>query len=166
MNKVILIGRLARDPEMRTTPSGVATTSFTIAVQRNYANAQGDREADFISCVAWRKQAENIAKYCSKGSQVAVEGRIQTRNYDAQDGTKRYVTEVIADNVTFLGGRSTSSESSSYAANNYNNVSNTNDSMSSNNFGGSNDIVTTNLSEDPYANMGSEVALSDDDLPF
>ena len=166
MNKVILIGRLARDPEMRTTPSGVATTSFTIAVQRNYPNAQGDREADFISCVAWRKQAENIAKYCSKGSQVAVEGRIQTRNYDAQDGTKRYVTEVIADNVTFLGGRSTSSESSSYAANNYNNVSNTNDSMSSNNFGGSNDIVTTNLSEDPYANMGSEVALSDDDLPF
>ena len=166
MNKVILIGRLARDPEMRTTPSGVATTSFTIAVQRNYANAQGDREADFISCVAWRKQAENIAKYCSKGSQVAVEGRIQTRNYDAQDGTKSYVTEVIADNVSFLGGRSTSSESSSYAANNYNNVSNTNDSMSSNNFGGSNDIVTTNLSEDPYANMGSEVALSDDDLPF
>lgn len=166
MNKVILIGRLARDPEMRTTPSGVATTSFTIAVQRNYANAQGDREADFISCVAWRKQAENIAKYCSKGSQVAVDGRIQTRNYDAQDGTKRYVTEVIADNVSFLGGRSTSSESSSYAANNYNNVSNTNDSMSSNSFGGSNDIVTTNLSEDPYANMGSEVALSDDDLPF
>ena len=166
MNKVILIGRLARDPEMRTTPSGVATTSFTIAVQRNYANAQGDREADFINCVAWRKQAENIAKYCTKGSQVSVEGRIQTRNYDAQDGTKRYVTEVIADNVSFLGGRSTSSESSSYAANNYNNVSNTNDSMSSNNFGGSNDIVTTNLSEDPYANMGSEVALSDDDLPF
>lgn len=166
MNKVILIGRLTRDPEMRTTPSGVATTSFSIAVQRNYANAQGDREADFINCVAWRKQAENIAKYCTKGSQVAVDGRIQTRNYDAQDGTKRYVTEVIADNVTFLGSRSGSGESSSYAANNYNNVSNTNDSMSSNNFGGSNDIVTTDLSEDPYANMGSEVALSDDDLPF
>ncbi len=166
MNKVILIGRLTRDPEMRTTPSGVATTSFSIAVQRNYANAQGDREADFINCVAWRKQAENIAKYCTKGSQVAVDGRIQTRNYDAQDGTKRYVTEVIADNVTFLGSRSGSGESSSYAANNYNNVSNVNDSMSSNNFGGSNDIVTTDLNEDPYANMGSEVALSDDDLPF
>ena len=166
MNKVILIGRLTRDPEMRTTPSGVATTSFSIAVQRNYANAHGDREADFINCVAWRKQAENIAKYCTKGSQVAVDGRIQTRNYDAQDGTKRYVTEVIADNVTFLGSRSGSGESSSYAANNYNNVSNVNDSMSSNNFGGSNDIVTTDLSEDPYANMGSEVALSDDDLPF
>ena len=166
MNKVIIIGRLTRDPEMRTTPSGVATTSFSIAVQRNYANAQGDREADFINCVAWRKQAENIAKYCTKGSQVAVDGRIQTRNYDAQDGTKRYVTEVIADNVTFLGSRSGSAESSSYAANNYNNVSNVNDSMSSNNFGGSNDIVTTDLSEDPYANMGSEVALSDDDLPF
>ena len=166
MNKVILIGRLTKDPELRTIASGNATTSFTIAVNRNFTNQNGEREADFINCVAWRKQAENVAKYCTKGSQVAVDGRIQTRNYDAQDGTKRYVTEVIADNVTFLGGRSTSSESSSYAANNYNNVSNTNDSMSSNNFGGSNDIVTTNLSEDPYANMGSEVALSDDDLPF
>ena len=166
MNKVILIGRLTKDPELRTIASGNATTSFTIAVNRNFTNQNGEREADFINCVAWRKQAENVAKYCTKGSQVAVDGRIQTRNYDAQDGTKRYVTEVIADNVSFLGGRSTSSESSSYAANNYNNVSNTNDSMSSNNFGGSNDIVTTNLSEDPYANMGSEVALSDDDLPF
>ena len=166
MNKVILIGRLTRDPELRTIASGNATTSFTIAVNRNFTNQNGEREADFINCVAWRKQAENIAKYCTKGSQVAVDGRIQTRNYDAQDGTKRYVTEVIADNVTFLGGRSSSGESSSYAANNYNNVSNVNDSMSSNNFGGSNDIVTTDLSEDPYANMGSEVALSDDDLPF
>lgn len=110
MNKVILIGRLARDPEMRTTPSGVATTSFTIAVQRNYANAQGDREADFISCVAWRKQAENIAKYCSKGSQVAVEGRIQTRNYDDPNVPNRkvYVTEVVVDSVTFLESKSTS----------------------------------------------------------
>ena len=166
MNKVFLIGRLVRDPELRYTGTNIPVATFSIAVNRNFANAAGEREADFINCVAWRKQAENIAKYCTKGSQVAVDGRIQTRNYDAQDGTKRYVTEVIADNVTFLGSRSGSGESSSYAANNYNNVSNVNDSMSSNNFGGSNDIVTTDLSEDPYANMGSEVALSDDDLPF
>ena len=150
MNKVILIGRLTRDPELRTTPSGVATTTFSVAVDRNFVNQQtGQREADFINCVAWRKQAENISRYCFKGSQVAVEGRIQTRNYDAQDGTKRYVTEVICDNVTFLGSK------------NSNNTDNS--SMMSE---PSSDIETTNLDEDPYANMGDEVALTDDDLPF
>ena len=94
-----------------------------------------------------RKQAENISKYCTKGTQVAVEGRIQTRSYDAQDGTKRYVTEIIADNVTFLGGKGATA--------------------SDNNFvGGGSDIVTTDISEDPFKDFASEVALSDDDLPF
>ena len=149
MNKAILIGRLTRDPEMRTTASGTTTTSFTVAVTRTYTNQNGEREADFINCVAWRKQAENIAKYCQKGSQVAVEGRIQTRSYDAQDGTKRYVTEVIADNVTFLGSKG--------------NV----ESFAGNNDMGSNpDITTTDISEDPFKDFGEEVALSDDDLPF
>ena len=166
MNKIILVGRLTRDPELRSTSMGISTANFTVAVNRNFKNKDGQYDADFISCVAFRNTADFVSKYFKKGNLISLDGRIQTRNYDAQDGTKRYVTEVIADNVSFLGGRSTSSESSSYAANNYNNVSNTNDSMSSNNFGGSNDIVTTNLSEDPYANMGSEVALSDDDLPF
>lgn len=150
MNKVILIGRLTRDPELRTTPSGTATTSFTIAVDRTFVNQQtGQREADFINCVAWRKQAENISRYCFKGTQVAVEGRIQTRNYEAQDGTKRYVTEVICDNVTFLGSKNSNNNDDS--------------SMMSE---PSSDIETTNLDEDPYANMGDEVALTDDDLPF
>ena len=150
MNKVILIGRLTRDPELKTTPNGVATTTFSVAVDRNFVNQQtGQREADFINCVAWRKQAENISRYCFKGTQVAVEGRIQVRNYDAQDGTKRYVTEVICDNVTFLGSRNSNNGDSS-------------SSMSE----PSSDIETTNLDEDPYANMGDEVALTDDDLPF
>ena len=150
MNKVILIGRLTRDPELRTTTSGTATTSFSIAVDRPFVNQQtGQREADFINCVAWRKQAENISRYCFKGTQVAVEGRIQTRNYDAQDGTKRYVTEVICDNVTFLGSKNSNNNDDS--------------SMMSE---PSSDIETTNLDEDPYANMGDEVALTDDDLPF
>ena len=150
MNKVILVGRLTRDPELRTTPSGVATTSFTVAVDRNFVNQQtGQREADFINCVAWRKQAENISRYCFKGTQVAVEGRIQTRNYDAPDGTKRYVTEVICDNVTFLGSKN---------SNNRDDSSNISEPLS--------DIETTNIDEDPYANMGNEVALTDDDLPF
>ena len=164
MNKVILIGRLTRDPELRTIASGNATTSFTIAVNRNFTNQNGEREADFINCVAWRKQAENIAKYCTKGSQVAVEGRIQTRSYDAQDGTKRYVTEVIADNVTFLSSRAggsqipeSSSNTSSYTANN---------AVPNNNGMVNNDIVTADLDMDPYAAMGNEVSLTDDDLPF
>jgi single-strand DNA-binding protein len=148
MNKAIIIGRLTRDPEMRTTASGVNSTSFTVAVSRNYANQNGERETDFINCVAWRKQAENIAKYCTKGSQVAVEGRIQTRSYDAQDGTKRYVTEIIADNVTFLGGRGSNVPSED----NY--------------VGGSSSVDTTDISEDPFKDFGEEVALSDDDLPF
>ena len=150
MNKVILIGRLTRDPELRTTPSGIATTSFSLAVDRNFVNQQtGQREADFINCVAWRKQAENISRYCFKGTQVAVEGRIQTRNYDAQDGTKRYVTEVICDNVTFLGSKHSNSRDNSSSVSEP-----------------SSDIETTNIDEDPYANMGNEVALTDDDLPF
>ncbi len=152
MNRVELIGRLTRDPELKTTASGTATTTFSIAVDRNFVNQQtGQREADFINCVAWRKQAENIARYCTKGTQVAVEGRIQVRNYDAQDGTKRYVTEVICDNVTFLGSKS-SNNASSFSENNYSEPSS--------------DIETTNLNDDPYANMGDEVALTDDDLPF
>lgn len=149
MNKAILIGRLTRDPEIRSTSAGTATTSFTLAVTRTYVNQNGEREADFINCVAWRKQAENIAKYCSKGSQVAVEGRIQTRSYDAQDGTKRYITEIIADNVTFLGSKGNS------------------EGFSGNTNTGSNpDIETTDVSEDPFKDFGEEVALSDDDLPF
>ena len=164
MNKVILIGRLTKDPELRTIASGNATTSFTIAVNRNFTNQNGEREADFINCVAWRKQAENVAKYCAKGSQVAVEGRIQTRSYDAQDGTKRYVTEVVADNVTFLGSRASGSQISESSSNTSSYTAN---SAVSNNTGMvNNDIVTSDLDMDPYAAMGNEVSLSDDDLPF
>ena len=104
MNKAILIGNLTRDPEYTTTASGIACCRFILAVQRRFANADGKREADFIPIIAWRQLAENCAKYLAKGRKVAIEGTIQTRSYDAQDGTKRYVTEIIADNVEFLGG--------------------------------------------------------------
>lgn len=105
MNKAILVGNLTRDPEMRITPSGVACTTFTVACQRKFANQQGVREADFISCVAWRQTAEFVARYFNKGSRIGLEGTIQTRTYDAQDGTKRYATEVIVENVEFVGGK-------------------------------------------------------------
>lgn len=105
MNKAILIGNLASDPESRTTASGIAQCSFRLAVQRRFANASGVREADFLTIVCWRQTAELCSKYLLKGRKVAVEGTIQTRSYDAQDGTKRYVTEIIADNVEFLSTR-------------------------------------------------------------
>ena len=105
MNKAILVGNLTRDPETRTTPSGVSCTTFTVACQRRFANQQGVREADFINCVAWRQTADFVARYFTKGSRIGVEGTIQTRSYDAQDGSKRYVTEVVVDNVEFVGSK-------------------------------------------------------------
>ena len=104
MNKAILIGNLTRDPEVRTTGSGVSVCTFTIAVNRRFANQQGVREADFINIVAWRQTAELCGRYLAKGRKVAVVGSIQTRSYDAQDGSKRYVTEVVADEVEFISG--------------------------------------------------------------
>ena len=105
MNKVILIGNLTKDPEVTQTQSGITKCSLRLAVQRRFTNQQGVREADFIPVVAWRQTGELCGKYLSKGRKCAVVGTLQTRSYDAQDGTKRYVTEVIADEVEFLGSR-------------------------------------------------------------
>ena len=102
MNKACLVGRLTRDPELRYTGSNIPVATFTVAINRTYTNQSGEREADFINIVVWRKQAENVKNYLNQGSLVSVEGRIQTRSYDAQDGSKRYVTEVVADSVQFL----------------------------------------------------------------
>lgn len=100
LNRALLVGRLTRDPELRRTGSGKAVTSFNLAVERNFKS--DDQEADFINCVCWGKIAENTERYCSKGSMVSVDGRIQTRNYDNSQGQKVYVTEVIADSVQFI----------------------------------------------------------------
>lgn len=100
LNRALLVGRLTRDPELRRTGSGKAVTSFNLAVERNFKN--DDQEADFINCVCWGKVAENTERYCSKGSMVSVDGRIQTRNYENNQGQKVYVTEVIADSVQFI----------------------------------------------------------------
>lgn len=102
INNVVLIGRLTKDSELRYTSSGKAVVSFTLAVERNFKNANGEKEADFIPCVQWGKGAEFTAQYTQKGSLVAVEGRIQTRTYDTNDGQRRWVTEVVAENVRFL----------------------------------------------------------------
>ncbi len=104
MNKAILVGRLTRDPELRTTGSGVSVCSFTIAINRRFKNAEGNYDADFINCVAWRQQAELISKYFTKGRMIGVSGSIQTRNYD-RDGQRVYVTEVVVDEVDFVESR-------------------------------------------------------------
>ena len=103
MNKVILIGNLAADPELRKTSSDTSVCTFRLAVQRRFANQQGVREADFINIVAWRQTADLCARFLTKGRKCAVVGSLQTRSYDAQDGTKRFITEVVADEVEFLG---------------------------------------------------------------
>ena len=102
LNIITIIGRTTKEPESRTTQSGVAVTTFTIACDRNFKNSQGEKETDFFNIVAWRGLAETVSKYLGKGRLVAVSGRVQTRSYDATDGTKRYITEIVADEVQFL----------------------------------------------------------------
>lgn len=161
MNKVFLIGRLTRDPELRYTGSNIPTATFSIAVNRNFTNQAGEREADFINVIVWRKQAENCKNYLIKGSQVAIEGRIQTRNYDGQDGKKVYVTEVVADNVEFLGSRNSSGNSNNmggsadYAA-----------GPSPYDFGGTPEPKGTDVDSNPFADFGASIEISDDELPF
>lgn len=105
INQVIIVGRLTRDPEMKTTPEGTPVAHVTLAVSRHFRNHNGEIEADFIQCTLWRKMAENTAQYCRKGSVLGITGRIQTRNYDNQEGKRVYVTEVIADTVRFLSSK-------------------------------------------------------------
>ncbi|ACY10752.1 single-stranded DNA-binding protein [Staphylococcus aureus] len=102
LNRVVLVGRLTKDPELRSTPNGVNVGTFTLAVNRTFTNAQGEREADFINVVVFKKQAENVKNYLSKGSLAGVDGRLQTRNYENKDGQRVFVTEVVADSVQFL----------------------------------------------------------------
>lgn len=105
MNKVILTGNLTRDPELTTTNNGVSLCKFTIAVQKRFAGQDGEREADFLPIIVWRGLADNCYKYLKKGSKVGVSGSIQTRSYDGQDGTRRYITEIVADDVEFISTR-------------------------------------------------------------
>ncbi|MBQ4611235.1 MAG: single-stranded DNA-binding protein [Clostridia bacterium] len=114
MNKAILIGNLTKDPEVRTTPNGVTVCTFSIAVNRRGTNQAGERVADFFNIVAWRQLGELCGKYLAKGRKVSVVGEIQTRSYDAKDGTKRYITEIVADEVEFLTPRGQDSGSGSY----------------------------------------------------
>lgn len=116
LNCAVIMGRLTRDPELRTTNTGIAVTSFTVAVDRSYAKQGEERQADFIDVVAWRTTAEFVTKYFQKGSMIAVQGAIQTRNYEDKNGNKRTAVEIVADNVSFCGGKNESGTGSRAAA--------------------------------------------------
>lgn len=111
INNVVLVGRLTKDVELKKTASGISYTNFTLAVNRSFKNEQGETEADFINCVVWRNQAENLCKYMRKGSQIGVEGRIQTRSYETEEGM-RYITEVVANSITFLENKAEKTDNS------------------------------------------------------
>ena len=166
INRAVLVGRLTNDLEIKKTPNGVSVCNFTIACNRRYAAQGQERQADFINCVAWRQQADFIGRFARKGSLVGVEGSIQTRNYEGQDGRKVYVTEVVCDNVQLLESKSVTEsrpQASNYGNNNYGN----------NNYGGNNYNNNNNNYRDAN-NMNDDFDLSDsvkldistDDLPF
>lgn len=152
INNVVLVGRLTKDPDLRYTANGTPVGTFTLAVKRNFTNQSGNREADFINCVIWRKAAETLANYARKGTLIGVTGRIQTRNYENQQGQRVYVTEVVAENFQLLESRSVN-ESRMQAGEAGNNQVNQN-SNSEPDFPDS----------DPF--LGSSIDISDDDLPF
>ncbi|HBC4010516.1 single-stranded DNA-binding protein [Staphylococcus aureus] len=150
LNRVVLVGRLTKDPEFRTTPNGVSVATFTLAVNRTFTNAQGEREADFINCVTFRKQADNVNNYLSKGSLAGVDGRLQSRSYENQEGRRVFVTEVVCDSVQFLEPKSNNQQQN----NNYqqqNNAYNAPQNRQQNN---------------PFSNANAPIEINDNDLPF
>lgn len=143
LNRAVLVGRLTKELELKYTQSGTAVASFNLAVNRQFTNQQGEREADFISCVIWRKGAENLANFTRKGSLIGIDGRIQTRNYENQQGQRVYITEVVVENFTLLEPKETKQPQA-----------NTN-------------VLNNAPSGDPFtSNDGSAINITDDDLPF
>lgn len=153
MNKVVLTGRLTKDPELKKTNSGISYCFFTIAVNRSYVNRQGNREADFINCVAWRVQAENLARYMRKGSLIGVDGEVRTRSYQDQDNKMVYITEILANAIEFLESKSAGS-SQGYQ------------SFSQDSPFEFNQEPEPRKQKDPFKEMQAGLGITDDDIPF
>ena len=170
INRVVLAGRLTKNPEFRQTASGVSVTTFSLAVNRTFKNKNGEREADFINVVVFRQQAENVNNYLSKGSLAGVDGRIQSRSYENQEGRRIFVTEVVADSVQFLEPKNAQGGQRHQGNNDFQDYgqgfggsqSGQNTSYNNNNNRASNN----NQSDNPFANANGPIDISDDDLPF
>lgn len=158
INNVVLVGRMTKDAELRYTQSNQAVATFTLAVNRNFKNQNGEREADFINCVIWRQQAENLANWAKKGALIGITGVIQTRNYENQQGQRVYVTEVIANSFQLLESRNSQNQSGNFQTGNSSNYGNTN---SMPNF--SREAEQTSFFR---GNTTNPLDISDDDLPF
>ena len=158
MNKVILTGRLTRDPESRMTQSNMEISRFSLACKSDFVNRDGQRDTEFINCVAFNRSAQTINRYCRKGQMILVQGRIRNSSYDAQDGTKRYVTEVVVENIEFVGGRNEGSS---------NPMGNNTAYMDAPSEAPMDVMPEYDIPKsDPYENYDKEVSLSDNDLPF
>ncbi len=173
INRAVLTGRLTRDVDLRYTPSGAAVGNFTLAVDRQFTNQNNEREADFINCVIWRKSAENFANFTHKGALVGIDGRIQTRNYENQQGQRVYVTEVVVENFALLEPRSANNNAGNANNGGNHNAPTGNAPQNTNPFGdpntngaANNNQNTGNNQTDPFANNGDSIDISDDDLPF
>lgn len=174
INRAVLTGRLTRDVDLRYTPSGAAVGNFTLAVDRQFTNQNNEREADFINCVIWRKSAENFANFTHKGALVGIDGRIQTRNYENQQGQRVYVTEVVVENFALLEPRSANNNAGNNNNSGNNNAPTGNAPQNTNPFGDPNTNGAANNNNqnngdnqaDPFANNGDSIDISDDDLPF
>ncbi|GEK28493.1 single-stranded DNA-binding protein [Furfurilactobacillus siliginis] len=152
INRAVLTGRLTKAVEIRYTQGGTAVASFNLAVNRQFTNQAGEREADFISCIIWRKSAENFANFTHKGSLVGIEGRVQTRNYENQQGQRVYVTEVVVENFALLEPRSQSDQNAQPSASQNGSTSTT--------------ASQQPAPRDPFANSGEAIDIDDSDLPF
>lgn len=160
INNIVLVGRLTKDPDLRYTSNGTANATFTLAVNRQFTNQKGEKEADFINCVVWRKTAESFANYTRKGSLVGIEGRIQTRFYDNQQGQRVYVTEVVAEVVSFLDTKnSQKTTDTDRQANGQTNTKNYNSNQTSSNY-------SRPETKPDITNKSTPYEMSDDDLPF
>lgn len=151
MNKILLMGRLTKDPELRYTQGGTAVASFTLAVNRSFANQNGEREADFINCVAWQKAAEFVSQYFKKGQQMVLEGRLQVRSYDDNNGQRRWVAEVVTEKVEFVGSKGGNGNSSSNGA--------------GSGSGGGN-AGSGGADSPSQLGWGEEIVFDDNDIPF
>lgn len=154
INTVVLVGRLTKDVDLRYTSTGTAVGTFSLAVNRQFTNQAGEREADFINCVIWRKSAENFANFTRKGALVGITGRIQTRNYEGNDGKRVYVTEIVADNFTLLEPKQTTEQRPRES---------TRERQQEQKRSAYNDFNNT---PDPFGGHGESIDISDDDLPF
>lgn len=162
INNVVLTGRLTKEIDLRYTSTGTAVGTFNLAVERQFKTQNGERETDFVNCVIWRKAAENLANFTRKGSLVGIQGRIQTRNYENQNGQRVYVTEVVVENFTLLESRSVTEQRDNNASRNEQK-----NNYKQNDFNQKREQEPPyNTSEDPFVSSGQSIDISDDDLPF